>query len=373
MKLASVVGARPNFVKLAAVDSTIRSFSEHIIIHTGQHYDYRLSEIFFKELDIPKPDFNLEVGSGPPGFQIGNMLKKLQPIFSKDNKFDAVLVYGDTNSTFAGALCAAKSGLIVAHVEAGLRSFDRRMPEETNRILADHLSDYLFCPTVAALNNLRREHVRGRIVSTGDLSVDIVRNVAKKLVPSSTILDSLELNDLKGQYVLMTVHRAENTNSLESMESIIHACEILSNREGVKIVFPIHPRTSNFLKRVKLFARLRQCKNVRVVKPVGYIDFIALMLQSKKIVTDSGGLQKEAYLLGIPCVTLRENTEWVETIQEGANILTGTRASMIVKAVSEWVPRRPTFNRKPIFGKGNTADIIKSILVKELSRHRNNL
>jgi UDP-N-acetylglucosamine 2-epimerase (non-hydrolysing) len=368
MKLASVVGARPNFVKLAAVDSTIRSFSEHIIIHTGQHYDYRLSEIFFKELDIPKPDFNLEVGSGPPGVQIGNILKKLQPIFSKDNKFDAVLVYGDTNSTFAGALCAAKSGLMVAHIEAGLRSFDRRMPEETNRILADHLSDYLFCPTMAALNNLKREHVSGRIVRAGDLSVDIVRNVAKKLVPSSTILDSLELNDLKGQYVLMTVHRAENTSSLESMESIIHACEILSKREGLKIVFPIHPRTSNFLKRVKLFARLRQCKNVKVVKPVGYIDFIALMLQSKKVVTDSGGLQKEAYLLGIPCVTLRENTEWVETIQAGANILTGTRTSLIVKAVSEWMPRRPTFNRKAIFGKGDTADIIKSILIKELSR-----
>ena len=372
MKLASIVGARPNFVKLAAVHWTIRSFSEHIIIHTGQHYDYRLSEIFFKELHLPAPDFNLEVGSRTPGVQIGNMLKKLQPLFSKENKFDAVLVYGDTNSTLAGALCAAKSGLLVAHIEAGLRSFDRRMPEETNRILVDHLSDYLFCPTMSALNNLKREHVTGRIVRTGDLSVEIVRYVAEKLVPDSRILDSLELNNLKGQYVLMTIHRAENTSSIERMKSVIHAFEILSKKEGLKIVFPIHPRTLNFLKSVKLYSRLCQCQNVRVVKPVGYIDFIALILHSKKIVTDSGGLQKEAYLLGIPCVTLRENTEWVETIQQGANILTGTRTNLIVKAVSNWMPENPSFNRKPIFGRGNTADMIKSILVKNLSLDRDN-
>ena len=372
MKLASVVGARPNFVKLAAVHSTIKSFSEHIIIHTGQHYDFRLSEIFFKELDLPEPDFNLEVGSGLPGVQIGNILKKLQPIFSKGNKYDVVLVYGDTNSTFAGALCAAKSGFKVAHVEAGLRSFDRRMPEETNRILTDHISDYLFCPTVTSLNNLGREHVTGKILHTGDLSVEVVRNVVKNLVPKSTILNSLGLNSRKRQYVLMTVHRAENTSSLKSMEAIIHACEILSEKEDLKIIFPIHPRTTNFLKRFKLYSRLRQCQNVSIVQPVGYIDFIALMLGSKKIVTDSGGLQKEAYLLGIPCVTLRENTEWVETIREGANTLTGTRTNLIVKAVLEWMPRIPAFNRKPIFGKGNTANMIKSFLVRELNRDRNN-
>jgi UDP-N-acetylglucosamine 2-epimerase (non-hydrolysing) len=367
MRLASIVGARPNFVKLAAVHAAIRSFSDHIIIHTGQHYDYRLSEIFFKELDLPEPDFNLEVGSGSPGVQIGNMLKKLQPILGKGNKYDCALVYGDTNSTFAGALSASKSGIRVAHVEAGLRSFDRRMPEETNRILTDHLSDYLFCPTIAALNNLRREHVNGKIMRTGDLSVEIVRNVVEKLVPNSTILDCLGLNGQEGEYILMTIHRAENTNSLESLESVIHACEILSKREDFKIVFPIHPRTAHFLKRVKLYTRLRECRNVMVVKPTGFIDFIALLLNSKKVVTDSGGLQKEAFLLGIPCVTLRENTEWVETIQEGANILTGTHTNLIVKAVSKWIPRNLNFSRKPIFGKGNAADLIKLCLEKELS------
>ncbi len=368
MKLVSIVGARPNFIKLAAVHAAIKSISDHIIIHTGQHYDYRLSEIFFQELGLPKPNFNLEVGSGAPGVQIGNMLKKLQPILSSNKKYDAILVYGDTNSTFAGALSAAKLGFKVAHVEAGLRSFDKRMPEETNRILTDHLSDYLFCPTMAARNNLRRENVNGKILQTGDVSVEIVRKVAENLVPKSRILHSLGLKNLDGRYVLMTIHRAENTSSVKSLESVIHACEILSKKEDLTIVFPIHPRTANFLKRAKLYGRLRECQNVRVVKPTGYTDFIALMLKSKKIITDSGGLQKEAYLLGIPCVTIRENTEWVETVEQGANILTGTHTNLIVKAVSNWMPKKANFNRKPVFGKGETAYLIRSYLIKELSR-----
>ena len=301
MKIVSVVGARPNFIKLAAVHGAISSISDHTIIHTGQHYDYRLSQIFFKEFNLPKPDFNLGVGSGTPGYQMGEMLKRLQTIFHKDNKFDIVLVYGDTNSTFAGAFCATRSGIKVAHVEAGLRSFDRRMPEETNRILTDHLSDYLFAPTAAALKNLKREHVNGRVIHTGDVSVEIVRHAVKKLLPSSQILRRLQLDKHQNNsnaYILMTVHRAENTSSEESMVSLIRACEILVDKtSNLKIIFPIHPRTANFLKHMKLYSRLKKCKNVCIIKPVGYIDFIALMKNAKKIVTDSGGVQKESYLL----------------------------------------------------------------------------
>jgi len=296
MKIASVVGARPNFIKLGAVHGAISTFSEHTIIHTGQHYDYRLSEIFFKEFDLPKPNFELGVGSGAPGIQIGEMLKRLQRIFNKENKFDVVLVYGDTNSTFAGALCAARSGIKVAHVEAGLRSFDRRMPEETNRILTDHLSDYLFAPTRTALKNLKREHVIGKVVHSGDVSVEIVRHVVKKLISRSQILKRLHLNKNNASYILMTVHRAENTSSEENLVSLVRACEILSTQgKDVEIIFPIHPRTASFLKHVKMYSRLKKCKDVRIIKPVGYVDFIALMQNAKKIVTDSGGVQKESY------------------------------------------------------------------------------
>ena len=297
MKIASVVGARPNFIKLAALHGTISTFSEHTIIHTGQHYDYRLSEIFFKQFNLPKPDFNLGVGSGAPGYQMGEMLKRLQRIFDRDHKFDIVLVYGDTNSTFAGAFCATRSGIKVAHVEAGLQSFDRRMPEETNRILTDHLSDYLFAPTTAAIKNLKREHVNGRVIHTGDVSVEIVRQAVKKILPSSQILKRLRLdkhrNNNSNPYILMTIHRVENTSSEESMVSLIRACEILGDKtRDLKIIFPIHPRTANFLKHMKLYNRLKKCKNVQIIEPVGYIDFIALLKNATKIVTDSGGVQK---------------------------------------------------------------------------------
>jgi UDP-N-acetylglucosamine 2-epimerase len=370
MKIASVVGARPNFIKLAAVHTAISSISEHTIIHTGQHYDYRLSEIFFKEFNLPKPDFDLGVGSGAPGYQIGEMLKRLQRIFDRDNKFDNVLVYGDTNSTFAGALCAARSGIKVSHIEAGLRSFDRRMPEETNRILTDHLSDYLFAPTAAALNNLKREHVNGRVIRTGDVSVEIVKHAVKNLLPSSQILKRLQLdkhhNNNSNPYILMTIHRAENTSSEESMVSLILACEILADKaRDLKIIFPIHPRTANFLKHKKLYSRLKKCKNIHLIKPVGYIDFIALMKNANKIVTDSGGIQKESYLLAIPCITVRKSTEWVETVEAGGNILTDTNTDKIVKAVKDWLPPSRAFsNRKAIFGDGKTSEKIKYSLMK---------
>jgi UDP-N-acetylglucosamine 2-epimerase len=358
MKIASIVGARPNFVKLAPIHRAIKSFSDHTIIHTGQHYDYKLSEIFFKEFDLPKPDVDLEVGSGEPGFQTGEMIKRLEQIFL-DSHFDIVLVYGDTNSTFAGAFSAVRSGIDVAHVEAGLRSFDRTMPEEINRVLTDHISHYLFAPTNTSIKNLEREHVSGRILYTGDISVEIIKD-AIKLSSESSILRNLQLE--AKSYTLFTMHRAENTNYKDSLASVIRVFEVLLEMQiKTRIIFPIHPRTENKLKMKGLYNRLKNCANVSLIEPVGYIDFIKLMQNAQKVITDSGGVQKESYLLEVPCITIRNNTEWVETVTEGWNMLAGTDTNRIVKAIVDWTPRisNPV---KPIFGDGHTSSTIKEIL-----------
>jgi UDP-N-acetylglucosamine 2-epimerase len=352
MKIASVVGARPNFIKLIPIHKAISKTFDHTIIHTGQHYDYELSEIFFKEFNLPKPNFDLDVGSGTACFQISEMIKKLEQVFLSSN-FDLVIVYGDTNSTFAGALAANRCGIKVIHVEAGLRSFDRRMPEENNRILTDNISEYLLAPTKTAVKNLNRENVSGQIIYTGDISVEIVKE-AVKVSSRSKILDDLQLEPKS--YVLCTMHRAENTSSDDSLLSVIHAFEILSE---ISIVFPIHPRTENILKEKKLYERLKKCSNVKLIKPVGYIDFVKLMQNARKIVTDSGGIQKEAYLLSVPCITIRDNTEWVETVEAGWNILTGVHTKKIVKAVRDWMPSRTL---KPIFGNGQTSNVIKKLI-----------
>jgi len=353
MKIASVVGARPNFVKLAPVHKRIGKISEHVIIHTGQHYDYQLSEVFFKEFDLPKPDYNLEVGSGGPCFQIGEMLKKLEETFLAD-KFDIVIVYGDTNSTFAGALAATRLGIKVAHVESGLRSFDRRMPEETNRIMTDHISDFLFAPTETAMKNLGREAVAGRIVYTGDISVEIM-NEAVLISEKSKILDNLGLRPQS--FLLFTMHRAENTGSQGSLTSIIQSFKELKEET---IVFPIHPRTEKMLRERNLLSKLEECKNVKLIPPVGYFDFIKLMHNAKKIITDSGGVQKESYLLGVPCITIRKTTGWVELIGAGWSVLTDTDVSKIVHSVRNW---KPEGVRRPIFGDGQTSRIIRDTLL----------
>jgi UDP-N-acetylglucosamine 2-epimerase len=345
VKIASVVGARPNFIKLAPIHREITRFAEHTIIHTGQHYDYQLSEIFFKEFNLPKPDYNLEVGSGNPSKQIGEMIKKLEGLFLK-TRFDLVIVYGDTNSTFGGALSANRLGLKVAHVESGLRSFDRRMPEEINRRLTDHLGDYLFAPTRTALNNLEREHVFGKVVYTGDVSVELVKRAATLAVKSPVLADNgLE----KKSYMLCTMHRAENTASRESLISVIRAFRELAE---IKIIFPIHPRTIKMLEEYNLLDELRKCKNVKIISPVGYIDFIRFLKDASKVITDSGGVQKEAYLLSVPCITIRRNTEWVETVKAGWNILTDTVTEKIVHTSRKWQPHG---RAKPIFGDGKTS------------------
>jgi UDP-GlcNAc3NAcA epimerase len=254
MNIASVVGARPNFIKMAPIHNALKGFAEHTIIHTGQHYDYKLSEIFFKEFNLPKPNFDLEVGSGTPGYQIGEMIKRLESIFLKqvsknsgNSRFDLVLVYGDTNSTFAGALAAMRTCIKVGHIEAGVRSFDRRMPEETNRILTDQISDYLFAPTRTAVGNLKREAVSGKIFCTGDLSVEVVTEAIRISSMKSQILKDLGLRPKS--YNLFTMHRAENTDFYENMVSVIKAFQILGTKSkkddtmGSVIIFTIHPRT----------------------------------------------------------------------------------------------------------------------------------
>ena len=284
--VVSIVGARPNFIKLKPIHNVLEKVLNHEIIHTGQHYDFELSEIFFKEFNLPKPDYDLNIGSGRPGNQVGEMIGKIEKILLK-NKYDLVLVYGDTNSTFAGAFAAIKANIKVAHIESGLRSFDRRMPEETNRILTDNLSHYLFASTITARNNLEKEKAFGKIYDTGDLSVEIVSE-AKKLASRSTILTDLNLN--RKNYIVFTMHRAENTEIDDSFLSAISAFEAIPD---VKIVFPIHPRTKKIFVEKKLYQKLKDCKNVLMIPPVGYIDFIQLVKNAEKIITDSGGLQKE--------------------------------------------------------------------------------
>jgi UDP-N-acetylglucosamine 2-epimerase (non-hydrolysing) len=357
VKIASVVGARPNFIKLAPVHRAVGGFADHTIIHTGQHYDYEMSEIFFKEFRLPAPDYNLDVGSGSPAYQIGETIRRLEPVLLKTD-FDLVIVYGDTNSTLAGALAANRLGMKLAHVESGLRSFDRRMPEETNRVLTDHMADYLFAPTRTAVENLKGERVHGKIVYTGDVSVEMVKK-ASVFASKSRVLQQLGLESKS--YMLYTMHRAENTNSRSSLASMIRAFEQLPE---IKIIFPIHPRTAGMLKETGLMGRLRRCRNVKIIPPVGYVDFVRLIQGAGKVMTDSGGVQKEAYLLSVPCITIRRNTEWVETVKAGWNILTDTDTDKMARAARSWQPRgRP----QPVFGPGRASSKIASFIKRTLA------
>lgn len=283
--IISIVGARPNFVKLAAIHKKFPKRLEHRIIHTGQHYDFEMSEIFFKDFDLPKPDFNLEVGPATRAAQTGKMIQKIELVLKKENP-DLVLVYGDTNSTFAGAFAASACNIKLAHVESGLRSFDRRMPEETNRILTDNLSDLLFAPTKTSTINLKNENNKGKILRCGDLSVEIVNETTSNL--RRNMKGKRNKIDLEPKsYILFTMHRAENTAHKDNLISVIRSFEKLPDQD---IVFPIHPRTKNVLQSHGLFERLNSCKNVKVIDPIGYPEFIDLLLNSKKVITDSGGV-----------------------------------------------------------------------------------
>ncbi|MBB6401732.1 UDP-N-acetylglucosamine 2-epimerase (non-hydrolyzing) [Methanococcus maripaludis] len=354
MKIITIVGARPQFIKLAPVSKEIRKHFEEIIIHTGQHYDFDMNKIFFDELGIPIPDYNLNIGSGTHGFQTGEMLKKIEEILLKE-KPDLVLVYGDTNSTIAGALSASKLNIKIAHVEAGLRSFDRKMPEEINRVLTDHISNILFTPTETADTNLKNEGVTAGVFNIGDVMYDSLLN-ALKLIEKKNFKMLNELNISKKEYILATVHRAENTDIKENLENIINAF-IESNE---KIIFPVHPRTRKYLEKYGLFEKIKTCENLKLISPVGYLEMIYLENNAKKILTDSGGVQKEAYFLKVPCVTLRNNTEWVETVLDGWNILVGSDKEKILENISKFNPKTETYNYR--FGEGDSSKKIVDVL-----------
>ena len=342
MRLASIVGARPQFIKLAPVSRALRQAHKEIVIHTGQHYDYRMSALFFDELAIPSPDYHLEIGSGFHGAQTGRMLEAVEQVLMKERP-DWVIVYGDTNSTLAGALAAAKLRIPLAHVEAGLRSFNRAMPEEVNRVVTDHLSDRLFCPTRTACQHVNNEGITQGVEIVGDVMYDILLQVRSKIdTRAQVLLPTLGITPQS--YMLVTVHRAANTDDAEPLRRIAHAL----NKLEMPVVFPVHPRTLACLERFDIALS----KHIRLIEPVGYVDMLALERAAYRILTDSGGVQKEAFLLGVPCVTLREETEWPETVVAGWNVLVGNRWEAIVKAVDLPWPNQPEQNP---FGDGAAA------------------
>jgi UDP-N-acetylglucosamine 2-epimerase (non-hydrolysing) len=352
MNLLSIIGARPQFIKCAPLSRTLRKNHQEILVHTGQHYDQNMSDVFFSELNIPKPDYNLAIGSASHGEQTGQMLIEIEKVILKE-KPDMVLVYGDTNSTIAGALAASKLHIPVAHVEAGLRSFDRTMPEEINRVLTDHVSDLLFCPTETAVKNLKAEGITTGVHNVGDVMMDAVLYNSKIAEEKSTILGDLDLN--AGQYLLATVHRASNTDSRQNLTSIINAFVDC----GETVVFPVHPRTAKYMKQYGLWEKASA--NLVLTEPVGYLDMLKLTGNAKKVLTDSGGLQKEACMLGVPCITLRENTEWVETVEAGWNVLVGAEYEMVLESIGSF---KGNSTQADIFGDGNASGRICEIIGK---------
>lgn len=355
MKIASIIGVRPQFVKASVVSRELRKKHEEILIHTGQHYDYQMNKVFFEQLNIPEPDYHLDVGSGSQGYQTGEMLKKMEEVLIKERP-DLVLTYGDTNSTLAGALAASKLLIKTAHIESGLRSFDRSMPEEINRILTDHCSDILFCPTKNAVENLKKEGIIKNVYLTGDVMVDSIfynREIAES---KSTILNTLGLKNK--EYLVATIHRASNTDNEKNLKSIVYAFSELNEN----IIFPLHPRTEKSLKEYGLYNKLKS--SVILTQPLGFLDFIKLMSHAKMILTDSGGVQKEAYVLKVPCITLRENTEWIETVEDRWNLLVGTDKEKIIRTVNEFKPFLKVHSQR--YGDGNASSKIVSILGKTL-------
>ncbi len=347
----TIVGARPQFVKAAPVSRILRQDNNEFLLHTGQHYDDEMSDLFFRQLQIPTPDLNLEVGSGRHGAQTGAMLAGIEEA-ALDYKPDWVLIYGDTNSTLAGAIVAAKLHVPVAHVEAGLRSYDRRMPEEINRVVADHVSTLLLCPTDVAVGNLAREGVTQGVLMVGDVMYDAFRQNLAIARQSSRILEESKLEP--GGYQLLTVHRAENVDQPDLLGAILSGVM----ESGRRVVFPVHPRTRAQFAKIGI----EPGANVLVIDPVGYLEMLVLEENAEAIVTDSGGVQKEAYFAGKPCITLRDRTEWTETVQAGWNVLVGTDKQAIAEAMCNF---RPKGERPELFGDGHAAERV----VEALSGH----
>lgn len=366
-KIVTVIGARPQFVKAAVVSRVLRNipgFAE-ILVHTGQHYDDNMSAVFFDELSIPQPGYHLGVGSGMHGVQTGLMLSRIEEVLIQENP-DCVLVYGDTNSTMAGALAAAKLHIPVAHVEAGLRSFNRSMPEEINRIVTDHVADVLYAPTTTAINNLYQEGLSDKSLWVGDVMYDAAIFYGAQAADRKKLLDSHNIE--QGNYLLVTVHRAENTDSPARLTAIVDALITLAMRYSV--VFPIHPRTLRVLQKNDLMSKLEGA--LIVLPPCGYLDMVTLQKNAALIITDSGGVQKEANFFGVPCVTLRDETEWVETLEGGWNILAPPNSAVFIQEVVEAALTNPhnLGARTSAFGDGKAAVHIVANLIDRIQRRK---
>jgi UDP-GlcNAc3NAcA epimerase len=345
VKILTVVGNRPQFIKAAAISGLLRERHEEILVHTGQHYDDSLSRVFFAELGLAEPDRQLGIGGGTNTSQTARMLAVFEPLLAEVTP-DAVLVYGDTNSTLAGALAAAQARIPVVHVEAGMRSYDPTMPEELNRVLTDHLSTLLLCPSETAAANLRSESIAGGIEVVGDVMVDIaLRRQSSARADERTLAAHGVRN---GEYLLLTAHRAGNVDDPARLRALVELIAALP----APVVFPLHPRTRARLHDAGLDGELERIDGLRVSEPLGYVEFSSLLCQARAVLTDSGGVQKEAYLAGVPCITLRANTEWVETVKTGWNTLVDLDA----QAARAALERRPPAERPALYGDGHAAE-----------------
>lgn len=348
MKILSIIGARPQFIKASPVSREIDRHAdiEEIIVHTGQHFDPNMSKIFFDQMKIPEPDYNLGINSLRHGAMTGRMLEEIEKVLIDENP-DWVIVYGDTNSTLAGSLAAKKLKFKVAHIEAGLRSFNMNMPEEINRILTDRISDILFCPTQTAIDNLANEgydKLGCKIIFSGDVMLDAALLYSKKA--------KKPIEDISSQYILATIHREENTTDEERLKSIYNALKIISKE--IQIIIPIHPRTR---KQLSELHSTSQERNIKLINPLGYLEMLYLIKHCSLVITDSGGLQKEAYFFEKPCITIRDETEWTELVKYGYNIIAGTNSDNIIDAYDLMKDRKIQFSYK-LFGSGNASQII---------------
>lgn len=358
MKIITIIGARPQFVKAAVVSREIAKHKDlkEVIVHTGQHFDKNMSDIFFEEMEIPKPDYHLDINSLSHGAMTGRMIEKIEEILLKE-KPDYLMVYGDTNSTLAGALAAKKMHVKVIHIEAGLRSFNMKMPEEVNRILTDRISDILFCPTDTAIENLKKEgydHINCTIIKSGDVMYDAAMYYAQQSAEKSKVIEQLNLSD----FILCTIHRAENTDDLNNLKSIVTALNKI-NKE-CQVIVPLHPRTKSIITKNNIQTHFT------IIDPVGYFDMIELLKHCKLVITDSGGLQKEAFFFKKFCITIREQTEWVELVKNGFNFIAGTDTERIYSIYKETVNKTGDFSI-PLYGKADAASLIVNNIQKHFS------
>jgi UDP-GlcNAc3NAcA epimerase len=352
MRVLTVIGNRPQFVKAAAVSFPLREVAGEVLVHTGQHYDEDLSQVFFDELALPRPEHHLDLGGGTNTSQTARMLRALEPLLAAEAP-DVVLVYGDTNSTLAGALAAAQARVPVAHVEAGMRSYDRAMPEELNRVLTDHAADLLLCSSQAPAENLRRESVGGEVVVVGDVMVDVAQLLAPRARERTAVLEACEV--APGAFVLATAHRAGNVDDPARLERLVAVLCAMPD----PVVLPLHPRTRARLAATGLLGELESDPGLRLVAPLGYLDFLALLLHARAVLTDSGGIQKEAYLAGVPCITMRDRTEWTETVDAGWNVLVDLDAEAAAAALD----REPPAERPPLYGDGRAGERVVEALL----------